>query len=136
MKKYQNVKIHIRFQFFQKHWYCTFLIPKSEHITLSELGERSLWSLTKNQRKKSELSFVFFDVRIWISPLWFLPRFGQISNGSISRNTGPIPIIFGALESYEFSLSSEIGLVSTQQKPFLTLICLPWEKRLAVGRMK
>ena len=46
-----------------------------------------------------------------------LPGFGEISNGPSSKNTGPIPIIFGALESYNFSLSDRIGPGSIQQKP-------------------
>ena len=46
-----------------------------------------------------------------------LPGFGEISNGPSSENTGPIPIIFGALESYNFSLSDRIGPGSIQQKP-------------------
>ena len=41
----------------------------------------------------------------------------EISNGPSSKTTGPIPIIFGALKSYDFSLSDRIGAISIQQKP-------------------
>ena len=74
----------------------------------------------------------FFDFWIWISPLWFLSRFGKISNGPISRNTGPIPIIFGALKSYDFSLSDRLGPGSIQQKPILAWLCLLNVKKLEV----
>ena len=45
-----------------------------------------------------------------------LAGFGEISNGPSSKNTGPIPIIFGALESWYFSLSNGFGPGSIQQK--------------------
>ena len=53
-----------------------------------------------------------------------LSGFGEISNGPSSKTTGPIPIIFGALEREYFSLSSEFGFVSIQQKPILPCISL------------
>ena len=64
---------------------------------------------------------IFSDSQIWSKKVTL---FGKTSTKRNFANTGPILIIFGALESYKFSLSSEFGLVSIQQKPILTLICL------------
>ena len=44
----------------------------------------------------------------------------------ISKNTDPIPIIFGALKSYDFSFQHHLIFVSIALSLFLALICLSY----------